>query len=498
MAIRRCIFNSLYGIYGGTKSYDEVSVSSYDATGGSATVVVGSNKKWTIISQPAWVSTNLNSGGCGRVNLTITAAASQESADRNGSLILRTKSGCKKTLEIKVSQQAAPAPTNVTVSANTSGLVSFTNTSTFNLSNIQISLFSIFDGIGGSMSANPQNIADIPMEGHVSDVAMSWSAGTNSFESEVGQTITARMAIRLSKAGEGGGNLELSPYITGNNFNVNGVYNQSLSTNDTYVFDFNLGQLTSPGVKYLGNIGIYVDAAGGDAYIHVSSITQYLSNEGGIVKFDVTWGHLDNAGIYFYVVGDSEVSILSGPSPSHIAETTGTRSGSTGISVTVGPNTGASGSFYLYGSGYTKISTIIIDSGRCDQSGGYIPKVNLTLDEPEGGSVVWRTYPSDEFIVEISFTNCTAITVNQWESELKINSFTGLTGGTISGGGFGHQDVRPIDTIIPNSTDGTIRLSADVSYQKQHATTESMSGTIVFTGYDNQGRTSVVSVHCDS
>ena len=106
MARRRLLRFWLYAIYNGV-SYDEtVTVSSFDATGGTANITIVSSAPWVIESHPNWITINQADGEKGNINIVLTASANTDTQGKSGSIVIKTKNN-KKSIQINCSIQGS-------------------------------------------------------------------------------------------------------------------------------------------------------------------------------------------------------------------------------------------------------------------------------------------------------------------------------------------------------------------------------------------------------
>lgn len=109
MSRRRCLFSTkLQAISGGTSYDGEITIPSYDASGGSCTITIFSNKNW-IVDQTnssewsGWITLSCTGGTNGMTNLTITTSQNNTESAKSVTITLKTKND-RKSLDININQ----------------------------------------------------------------------------------------------------------------------------------------------------------------------------------------------------------------------------------------------------------------------------------------------------------------------------------------------------------------------------------------------------------
>ena len=167
MARRRLLRFYFYATYNSV-SYDETfTVSSFDATGGTATVTINSSNPWTIEHCPTWLTVTPFYGTKGETNLTLTASENTGQSDLTDTIVFKTNNS-QKTITANCTLKGADAPVvsyEVIVNVNNTNLT-YNGSTTFN-----VKLNKTVDGVttttditstatlttGGSITVNQNN-----------------------------------------------------------------------------------------------------------------------------------------------------------------------------------------------------------------------------------------------------------------------------------------------------------------------------------------------------
>lgn len=167
MARRRLLRFYFYATYNSV-SYDETfTVSSFDATGGTATVTINSSNPWTIDHCPTWLTVTPFYGTKGETNLTLTASENTGQSDLTDTIVFKTNNN-QKTITANCTLKGADAPVvsyEVIVNVNNTNLT-YSGSTTFN-----VKLNKTVDGVttttditstatlttGGSITVNQNN-----------------------------------------------------------------------------------------------------------------------------------------------------------------------------------------------------------------------------------------------------------------------------------------------------------------------------------------------------
>jgi len=114
-------------------------------------------------------------------------------------------------------------------------------------------------------------------------------------------------------------------------------------------------------------------------------------------------------------------------------------------------------------------------------------------------SIIWGTWGSDELSVTVDFQNVDSFVVDWDDTELDIESFRILEGGTKTGGTGPSYIVYPGETVVPTRPSGTLVLYTDVGIIVSGASALSNTGNINITSYSNNGQVvDTKSIACDS
>lgn len=134
MARRRLLRFYFYATYNSV-SYDETfTVSSFDATGGTATVTINSSNPWTIEHCPTWLTVTPFYGTKGETNLTLTASENTGQSDLTDTIVFKTNNN-QKTITANCTLKGADAPVvsyEVIVNVNNTNLT-YSGSTTFNV-----------------------------------------------------------------------------------------------------------------------------------------------------------------------------------------------------------------------------------------------------------------------------------------------------------------------------------------------------------------------------
>lgn len=134
MARRRLLRFYFYATYNSV-SYDETfTVSSFDATGGTATVTINSSNPWTIEHRPTWVTVTPSYGTKGETNLTLTASENTGQSDLTDTIVFKTNNN-QKTITANCTLKGADTPVvsyEVIVNVNNTNLT-YSGSTTFNV-----------------------------------------------------------------------------------------------------------------------------------------------------------------------------------------------------------------------------------------------------------------------------------------------------------------------------------------------------------------------------
>lgn len=90
MARRRLLKSYFYLKYDGIAYGEAVTVSPFNATGGTDTFEVTSYRPWTVISKPSWLTLSTESGDKGTTIVTITAGANPDVDIKTGDIVIKT------------------------------------------------------------------------------------------------------------------------------------------------------------------------------------------------------------------------------------------------------------------------------------------------------------------------------------------------------------------------------------------------------------------------
>ena len=90
MARRRLLKSYFYLKYDGVAYGEAVTVSPFNATGGTDTFEVTSYRPWTVISKPSWLTLSTESGDKGTTIVTITASANPDVDIKTGDIVIKT------------------------------------------------------------------------------------------------------------------------------------------------------------------------------------------------------------------------------------------------------------------------------------------------------------------------------------------------------------------------------------------------------------------------
>lgn len=92
MARRRLLKYYLYVLYNDVAYGETVTVSPFDATGGTDQFTVVTNHNWSVASKPDWITLSVVSGGKGATQVTITASANTGDA-KTENIVIQTDNG---------------------------------------------------------------------------------------------------------------------------------------------------------------------------------------------------------------------------------------------------------------------------------------------------------------------------------------------------------------------------------------------------------------------
>ncbi len=305
-----------------------------------------------------------------------------------------TDDGLSEDLDITIARAE-----NTTATINFGDLIlnECSNLSIYDLTNMKLSAFTIFDGNGNSISSNSLTIGTLSAHEQYPVTNVGWRS--SSLSTSIGQTLTARLYFYFN----GGGNDINTTSAIWVGSEIYGTYNPGLSVNGYQVFDFDLGTVPSAGILNYGDVEIIFGIEGGEGDITVTCLNKLIDNTGGTSEFTVTWRDMaENGTIAIRCTGESGTVVLRHRmSP---ATFTGAN-GSGSVYVDLGENPGAGGRFYVSGSGIDFAGNNKLASDYGEQNGGYVPPVldcNFSLSYegqtpvPYDGNATFKLYYGDD------------------------------------------------------------------------------------------------------
>ena len=306
-----------------------------------------------------------------------------------------TDNGLSEDLDITI---AVAESTSANIGFGTLTLIQCSNLSIYDLTNMKLSAFTVFDGNGHGISSNTLNIGTLNAHEDYNETTVGWRS--NNFTTTVGETLSARLYFYFNGGGE---DMSTTAAIWVGESQIYGTRNEDLSTGGYEVFDFNLGTVQNAGSINYGNVDIIFGIEGGEGKITVTCLDKHIDNTGGTSEFTVTWRDMaENGTIAIRCTGESGTVVLRhtmNPTTFTGAEGTGR------VYVELGQNSGDGGRFYVSGSGIDFAGNNKLASDYGEQEGHYVPPVgdcNFVLSYtgqspvPYDGTATFKLYYGDD------------------------------------------------------------------------------------------------------